>query len=158
MQEPLTAATEGAEAPSRSNSEFLANMSHELRTPLNAIIGFSGMMSDRMFGPLNDKYSEYAAVIGDSGRHLLAIINDILDLARADANRLTVTEEKVEIDKIVDLSSRIVQELAVKAEVIFVTETENCLPNVMGDAAKLTQILVNLLSNAIKFKIGRAHV
>ena len=103
------------------------------------------MMSDRMFGPLNEKYTEYAGVIGDSGRHLLAIINDILDLARADANRLVVTEEEVEISRIVDLSSRIVQELAARAEVIFVTETENCLPNVMGDTAKLTQILVNLL-------------
>src|SRR5205809_5571330 len=150
-QARLIAARDAAEAASRSKSEFLANMSHELRTPLNAIIGFSGMMSDRMFGPLNDRYSEYAGVIGDSGRHLLAIINDILDLARADANRLVVTEEEVEISRIVDLSSRIVQELAARAEVIFVTETENCLPNVMGDTAKLTQILVNLLSNAIKF-------
>src|SRR5713226_4013997 len=163
-QERLIAAKDAAEAASRSNSEFLANMSHELRTPLNAIIGFSGMMSDRMFGPINEKYAEYAAVIGDSGRHLLAIINDILDLARDEANRLIVAEEEVEISRVVDLSSRIVQELAVKAEVNFVTETENFLPNVLGDTAKLTQILVNLLSNAIKFtpaggrvclKIGR---
>jgi signal transduction histidine kinase len=150
-QERLIAAKEVAEAASRSKSEFLANMSHELRTPLNAIIGFSGMMSDHMFGPINEKYAEYSTLIGDSGRHLLAIINDILDLARADADRLVVTEEEVEIGRIVDLSSKIVQELAAKAEVIFVTETENSLPNVMGDTAKLTQILVNLLSNAIKF-------
>src|SRR6266851_5388359 len=111
-QERLIAAKEAAEAANRAKSEFLANMSHELRTPLNAIIEFCGMMSDRMFGPLNEKYSEYAAVIGDSGRHLLAIINDILDLARADANRLVVAEEEVEISEIVNLSSRIVQELA----------------------------------------------
>ena len=150
-QARLIAARDAAEAASRSKSEFLANMSHELRTPLNAIIGFSGMMSDRMFGPINDKYSEYAAVIGDSGRHLLAIINDILDLARADADRLTVADEEVEIARVVDLSSKIVQELAGKAEVDFVIETEDLLPNVLGDAAKLTQILVNLLSNAIKF-------
>src|SRR6266851_5233261 len=163
-QDRLIAARDAAEAASRSKSEFLANMSHELRTPLNAIIGFSGMMSDRMFGPLNEKYSEYAAMIGDSGRHLLAIINDILDLARADADRLIVAEEEVEIGRVVDLSSRIVQELAFKAEVDFIIETEDLLPNVLGDAAKLTQILVNLLSNAIKFtpaggkvflKIGR---
>jgi two-component system, sensor histidine kinase len=150
-QERLIAARDAAEAASRSKSEFLANMSHELRTPLNAIIGFSGMMSDRMFGPLNEKYSDYAAVIGDSGRHLLAIINDILDLARADADRLIVADEEVEIARVVDLSSRIVQELAFKAEVNFLIETEDLLPNVLGDAAKLTQILVNLLSNAIKF-------
>ena len=92
-QERLIAAKEAAEAANRSKTEFLANMSHELRTPLNAIIGFSGMMSDRMFGPLDDKYVEYAGIIGDSGRHLLAIITDILDWAKADANRLTVAEE-----------------------------------------------------------------
>ncbi len=150
-QERLIAAKDAAEAASRAKSEFLANMSHELRTPLNAIIGFSGMMSDRMFGPLHEKYAEYAGVIGDSGRHLLAIINDILDLARDDANRLTVAEEEVEIARIVDLSSRIVQELACKAGVDFRTESEHVLPKVVGDTAKLTQILVNLLSNAIKF-------
>ena len=150
-QERLTAAKDVAEATSRAKSEFLANMSHELRTPLNAIIGFSGMMSDRMFGPLHEKYAEYAAVIGDSGRHLLAIINDILDLARDDANRLAVAEEEVEIARIVDLSSRIVQELAFKAGVDFMIDADQRLPNVIGDTAKLTQILVNLLSNAIKF-------
>src|SRR5947209_1523235 len=76
-QQRLIAAKEAAEAASRAKSEFLANMSHELRTPLNAIIGFSGMMSDRMFGPLNDKYIEYANMIGNSGQHLLAIITEI---------------------------------------------------------------------------------
>jgi signal transduction histidine kinase len=150
-QDRLIAARDAAEAASRSKSEFLANMSHELRTPLNAIIGFSGMMSDQMFGPLNEKYDEYAFVMGDSFRHLLAIIFDILDLARADANRLVVVEEEVEIGEVVNLSSRIVQELAAKAAVDFVTEIDNCLPHVLGDTAKLTQILVNLLSNAIKF-------
>jgi signal transduction histidine kinase len=150
-QERLIAAKDAAEAASRAKSEFLANMSHELRTPLNAIIGFSGMMSDHVFGPLDEKYAEYATVIGDSGRHLLAIINDILDLARADANRLVVAEEEVQISRVIALSTRIVQELAAKAEVDFVTEAEDFLPNVFGDPAKLTQILVNLLSNAIKF-------
>jgi DNA-binding response OmpR family regulator len=81
-QEHLIAAKEAAEAANRAKSEFLANMSHELRTPLNAIIGFSGMMSDRMFGPLDEKYAEYANIIGDSGRHLLAIITDILDVSK----------------------------------------------------------------------------
>src|SRR5437764_2225161 len=97
-QERLIAAQEAAETASRAKSEFLANMSHELRTPLNAIIGFSGMMSDRMFGALNDKYIEYASMIGSSGQHLLAIITEILDLAKADAGRLMLAEEALEIE------------------------------------------------------------
>src|SRR5206468_2701488 len=103
-QQHLIAAKDAAEAASRSKSEFLANMSHELRTPLNAIIGFSGMMSDRMFGPLDEKYHEYANIIGTSGQHLLAIITDILDLARADADKLLLAEEEVDIADVVKLS------------------------------------------------------
>jgi len=122
-----------------------------MRTPLNAIIGFSGMMSDRAFGPLNDKYFEYANIIGDSGRHLLAIITDILELAKSDANRLSLAEEPVDIGRVVYLSSTIVQEMARQAQVEFVSEIEEGLPPLVGDQAKMTQILVNLLSNAIKF-------
>jgi signal transduction histidine kinase len=150
-QERLIAAKEAAEAASRSKSEFLANMSHELRTPLNAIIGFSGMMSDRMFGPLNDKYIEYSNIIGSSGRHLLAIITDILDLAKADADKLLLTEEEVDIGEVVQLASQIVDEMARRAEVDFSSQVTEQLPRIIGDLAKLTQILVNLLSNAVKF-------
>jgi signal transduction histidine kinase len=126
-------------------------MSHELRTPLNAIIGFSGMMSDGMFGPLSDKYLEYANIIGASGRHLLAILTDILDLARADADRLLLAEEEVDIGNVARLASQIVQEMADRAQIEFTSSYDEPLPRVVGDAAKLTQILVNLLSNAIKF-------
>src|SRR5207237_9424031 len=94
-QEHLTAAKEAAEAANRAQSEFLPNMSHESRTPINAIIGFSGMMSERMFDPLDEKYAEYANIIGDSGRHLLAIITDILDVSKADADRMMLAEERV---------------------------------------------------------------
>jgi signal transduction histidine kinase len=150
-QERLIAAKEAAEAANRAKSEFLANMSHELRTPLNAIIGFSGMMRDRMFGPLDDKYAEYAGIIGDSGRHLLAIISDILDLSKADADRMMLAEERVEIEDVVELGSKIVEDMARRARIQFVSEIEEKLPPVIGDPAKLTQILVNLLSNAVKF-------
>src|SRR4029077_16502125 len=95
-QDHLVAAKEEAEAASRAKTQFLANMGHELRTPLNAIIGFSTIMRDGAFGPLNTRYAEYASAIADSGAHLLAIINDILDLARAEANRLVLVEEEVE--------------------------------------------------------------
>jgi signal transduction histidine kinase len=150
-QERLIAAKEAAEAANRAKSEFLANMSHELRTPLNAIIGFSGMMSDRMFGPLNEKYAEYANIIGDSGRHLVAIITDILDLAKADADRLLLTEEQVEIAEVVELGSKIIEDMARRVQIEFVSEIKKPLPAMIGDPAKLTQILVNLLSNAVKF-------
>jgi signal transduction histidine kinase len=150
-QERLIAAKEAAEAASRAKSEFLANMSHELRTPLNAIIGFSGMMSDRMFGALNDKYIEYASMIGSSGQHLLAIITEILDLAKADAGRLMLAEEELEIEEVVQLASQIVRNMAERADIDFVSESAAPLPRIVGDPAKLTQILVNLLSNAIKF-------
>jgi signal transduction histidine kinase len=150
-QERLIAARDAAEAANRSKSEFLANMSHELRTPLNAIIGFSGMMSDRMFGPLNQRYAEYAGLIGDSGRHLLAIISDILDLAKADANRLVVADAEIDIARVTGLSLTIIQDMAHKARVAFESEIDATLPGMIGDPAKLTQILVNLLSNAIKF-------
>jgi signal transduction histidine kinase len=150
-QERLVFARDAAEAANRSKSEFLANMSHELRTPLNAIIGFSGMMSDRMFGPLNDKYAEYAALIGESGRHLLAIITDILDVARADANRLALAEEDVRIEEIVALSSSIIEGMARQAGVEYVIEIAPNPPTLLVDRAKLTQIFVNLLSNAVKF-------
>ena len=156
--ERLIAAKEAAEAANRAKSEFLANMSHELRTPLNAIIGFSGMMSDRMFGPLNDKYGEYANLIGDSGRHLLGIITDILDLSKADADRLLLAEERVDIKDIVRLGSKIVEDMARRADVQFITEMQEHLPPVIGDPAKLTQILVNLLSNAVKFTAAGGRV
>ena len=150
-QERLIAAKEVAEAANRSKSEFLANMSHELRTPLNAIIGFSSMISDRTLGPLSDNYVEYAEIIGASGQHLVAIITDILDVAKADADKLVLAEEKVDIGKIVELGSQMVQDIARRAQIDFSSDIEARLPPVNADPAKLTQILVNLLTNAIKF-------
>ena len=150
-QEVLVSAKEAAEAANRAKSEFLANMSHELRTPLNAIIGFSSIMQKGMYGQLNEKYAEYASMVCDSGTHLLAIINDILDLAKAESNKLELREEDVDIARVIDLSSTIVREMADKAGVNYDVTMVDVLPRVRADSAKLRQILINLLGNAVKF-------
>jgi signal transduction histidine kinase len=150
-QEALVSAKEAAEAANRAKSEFLANMSHELRTPLNAIIGFSSIMQKGTFGQLNEKYAEYAGMVCDSGTHLLAVINDILDLAKAESNKLELYEEDVDIARVISLSSTIVREMADKAGVDYDVTMVDVLPRVRADSAKLRQILINLLGNAVKF-------
>jgi signal transduction histidine kinase len=132
-------------------SEFLANMSHELRTPLNAVIGFSSVMRLQAFGPMPERYVEYSKLIEDSGTHLLTIINSILDLVRADANRLTLHEEEVAIPDIVLLCESMIRPMAEKGGIDFSMEIEPCLTHVFADSTKLQQILINLLSNAVKF-------
>ena len=150
-QERLLTAKEEAEAANRAKSEFLTNMNHELRTPLNAIIGFSSMMRDELAGPLGGQYLEYTKIIVECGSHLLAIINDILDIARAEAGRLNLSEEEVDITGVVALSASMICSLAEKAEVECSFDVGDDLPLFWGDPTKLRQILINLLSNAIKF-------
>ena len=145
-------AKEEAEAASRSKSEFLANMSHELRTPLNAIIGFSDVMADEKFGPLGSgRYVQYSRDVGDSGRHLLNLINDVLDISKVEYGKLELIEEAVDLAEIIDGSLRLVRERADAAEVALAVEMPAPLPPLWADSRRIKQILLNLLSNAIKF-------
>jgi signal transduction histidine kinase len=152
MSAELNRSLEEAQNANRAKTEFLAHMSHELRTPLNAIIGFSEVMNKGMLGPLeNPRYREYASDIHDSGQHLLAIINDILDLSKIEAGKAELHEEHCRLADIVGASVRLVraraQEGGVKIEVALPAQ----LPLVRADARALKQVMVNLLSNAVKF-------
>ncbi|MCW5750305.1 MAG: PAS-domain containing protein [Alphaproteobacteria bacterium] len=146
----LRRARDQAEAASRAKSDFLANMSHELRTPLNAIIGFAEVMTGRMFGELSGRYAEYAQDIRDSGQHLLSMINDILDLSKAEAGKLELHDEPVSLPAIVESCQRLLGERA-RQSGITITVDMAPLPQVLADARLLKQVMLNLLSNAVKF-------
>jgi len=141
-----------AEMANRAKSEFLANMSHELRTPLNAIIGFSEIIGTEALGPMgNASYVEYAQDIHDSGRMLLDLINDILDLSKIEAGKKELQERVVDIPRVVRASLRLVRERAEKGGVALETDITEILPPVRADEVALKQILSNLLTNAVKF-------
>jgi PAS domain S-box-containing protein len=141
-----------AEMANRAKSEFLANMSHELRTPLNAIIGFSEIIGTQAMGPLgNPSYAEYAQDIHESGRLLLDLINDILDLSKIEAGKKELQERVVDIPRVVRSSLRLVRERAEKSGVTLETDITEMLPPVRADEVALKQILSNLLTNAVKF-------
>jgi signal transduction histidine kinase len=150
--EELLAAKLEAERGNRAKSEFLASMSHELRTPLNSILGFSEVLKLEQFGPLGaPNYKEYAADIHGSGEHLLAIINDILDMARIEAGKVELKEDEVDLHELAPQCLRLLRDRAAKGEVELRDELPAELPNLWADARLLKQILLNLLSNAVKF-------
>lgn len=160
VENDLRHAKEQAEVANRAKSEFLANVSHELRTPLNAIIGFAEMMAGQMLGPIAPKYQEYAADIRDSGGHLLALINDILDMARIEAGRLTLHEEMVDLATAVESCTRLVAERARRGGVLVEIRIERPMARLHADERMVKQIVLNLLSNAVKFtpRGGRVRV
>jgi signal transduction histidine kinase len=139
------------EAASRHKSEFLASMSHEIRTPLNAIIGFSEVLSDRMFGDLNDKQEEYLRDIHASGHHLLALVNDILDLSKIEAGRLELEPTVFDFPALIEDTLVFVRERAGRRGIALHRAVDPRLGQLRGDERKIKQALLNLLSNALKF-------
>ena len=139
------------EAANRHKSEFLANMSHELRTPLNAIIGFSEVLGERLFGELNEKQAEYTDDILTSGRHLLSLINEILDLSKVEAGRMELEMATFDLPLAIDNARTFVRERATKHGITLDVSVDERLGDYVGDERKIKQILLNLLSNAVKF-------
>jgi len=142
---------ERAEAASLAKSQFLANMSHELRTPLNAILGFSEVISSRMFQDTPDRNYEYAGLINSSGLHLLALINDILDLAKIEAGRWKLEEGSIDLYRLADDAQQLVQWRAKDANARLENSIDPDMDMLYGDERAIKQIMLNLLSNAVKF-------
>ncbi|UTW54430.1 HAMP domain-containing sensor histidine kinase [Kordiimonas sp. SCSIO 12610] len=149
----LSKARESAEAASHAKSEFLATMSHELRTPLNAILGFSQILKDQVIGPLGDeRYVEYSNDIHASGSHLLGLINDILDLAKLEANQLQIENHEVYPSDLLDnVKSLVTPQFTEKNIALNLTLSDELPQPIVGDDLRLKQIIINLVSNSIKF-------
>ncbi len=139
------------ELANKHKSEFLANMSHELRTPLNAIIGFSEVLSEKMFGEVNDKQLEYLLDIHTSGHHLLSLINDILDFSKIEAGRMELDLASVNLPMLLDNCTTLVRERASRQGLALALDVEEGVGDWVADVRKLKQVVINLLSNAVKF-------
>ena len=151
MSEELGRLYQQLEAASRHKSEFLANMSHELRTPLNAIIGFSEVLLERMFGELNPKQEEYLQDIMTSGRHLLSLINDILDLSKVEAGRMELEPSAFDLPAALEGCLTLVRERATRHGITLGLTVDEDLGQIVADERKVRQVVLNLLSNAVKF-------
>jgi PAS domain S-box-containing protein len=149
-----------AEESNRAKSEFLANMSHELRTPLNSIIGFSDMLGTQIPGELNEKQQRYVGNISNSGKHLLDLINGILDLSKVEAGKMELYVESFSISSVIRDVMNTLMPLAMSRNLVFTYDAGNCLETINADKMKFKQIMFNLASNAIKFtpKDGTVHI
>ncbi|WP_027486828.1 ATP-binding protein [Allorhizobium undicola] len=151
-EEELRSAKRAAETANAHKTDFLARVSHEIRTPLNAIIGFSDIMADERFGPIGHaRYSEYAADIGRSGRHVLDIVNDLLDISKIEAGEMDLDFVAVGLNETVSEAVAIVQPQANNQRVIIRTALSQSVPNVVADLRSVKQIVLNILANAIRF-------
>jgi signal transduction histidine kinase len=151
MNDELGRLYEELEAASRHKSEFLATMSHELRTPLNAIIGFSQVLKQQMYGPLNERQADYVDDVLSSGQHLLNLINDILDLAKVEAGRMELQPSTFELPELLENAASMVRERATRQGTGLTVALDGSVGAMEGDERKVKQILFNLLSNAVKF-------
>ena len=145
------AAQRASERANRAKSEFLANMSHELRTPLNVILGMSEVLQEGTFGKLNDKMFDFVGKIHKSGRHLLQLINDILDLSKIAAGKLELEIAPASIKSVCETSLMFVKQLALKKRITVVSNCDHAVTTFQADELRIKQILINLLTNAVKF-------
>jgi signal transduction histidine kinase len=151
MQEESLRDKRIAEAANRTKSDFLANMSHELRTPLNHIIGFTELIVDKTFGELNETQTEYLNDALESGRHLLSIINDILDISKVEAGKMEIEPSEVNLEMLMESSLTMIKEKAMKQNIKISSYFDGIPEYITADERKLKQILYNLLFNALKF-------
>jgi signal transduction histidine kinase/DNA-binding response OmpR family regulator len=146
------------EIASKHKSEFLASMSHELRTPLNAVIGFSEVLLERMFGDINDRQEEYLRDILESGRHLLELLNDILDLSKVEAGRMELNPTQFLVRAALEYGILMVRERAANREITVELEVDDDVSAIFADELRFKQVVLNLLSNAVKFTDRRIDV